>query len=54
MWTGTNPNTVVHAHEDGGIIHCENSHITVFTSHHALPHWKLEGCRHVSFYSVGY
>jgi RTX calcium-binding nonapeptide repeat (4 copies) len=54
VWTGTNPDTVVHAHEDGGIIHCENSHIVVFTSHHALPHWKLEGCRHVSFYSVGY
>jgi hypothetical protein len=54
VWTGTNPNTVVHAHEDGGIIHCENSHITVFTSHHALPHWKLEGCKRVSFFSVGY
>lgn len=54
VWTGTNPNTVVHAHENGGIIHCENSRIVVFTSHHALPHWKLEGCRHVSFYSVGY
>src|SRR5580704_6540286 len=44
VWTGTNPDTVVHAHEDGGVIHCENAHITVFTSHHALPHWKLDGC----------
>jgi hypothetical protein len=26
----------------------------VFTSHHALPHYKLHGCRHISFYSVGY
>jgi RTX calcium-binding nonapeptide repeat (4 copies) len=54
VWTGTNPDTVVHAHEDGGVIHCENSSIVVYTSHHALPHWKLDGCQHISFYSVGY
>jgi hypothetical protein len=54
VWTGTNPLTVVHAHEDGGVIHCENPNITVYTSHHAKPHWKFEGCRHISFYSVGY
>jgi RTX calcium-binding nonapeptide repeat (4 copies) len=54
VWTGTNPRTVVHAHEDSGVIHCENPHIVVFTSHHALPHYKLDGCRHISFYSVGY
>jgi hypothetical protein len=54
VWTGTNPKTVVHAHEDGGVIHCENPQQVVFTSHHAKPHWKFEGCRHISFYSVGY
>jgi RTX calcium-binding nonapeptide repeat (4 copies) len=54
VWTGTNPQTVIHIHEDGGIVHCENPHQTVYTSHHALPHWKLHGCRHISFYSVGY
>jgi hypothetical protein len=54
VWTGTNPATVVHAHENGGVIHCENPHQVVYTSHHAKPHWKLDGCRHVSFYSVGY
>jgi hypothetical protein len=54
VWTGTNPRTVVHAHEDAGVIHCQNPSIVVFTSHHALPHWKLDGCRHISFYSVGY
>jgi hypothetical protein len=54
VWTGTNPRTVVHAHEDSGVIHCENPQIVVFTSHHALPHYKLDGCRHISFYSVGY
>jgi hypothetical protein len=54
VWTGTNPNTVVHAHEDSGVIHCQNPHIVVFTSHRALPHYKLDGCRRISFYSVGY
>jgi hypothetical protein len=54
VWTGSNPDTVVHAHEDSGVIHCENPQIVVFTSHHALPHYKLDGCRHISFYSVGY
>jgi hypothetical protein len=54
VWTGTNPLTVVHAHEGSGIIHCENRHIVVYTSHHALPHYTLHGCRHISFYSVGY
>ena len=54
VWTGTNPATVVHAHEDSGVIHCENPHQLVYTSHHALPHYKLDGCRRISFYSVGY
>jgi len=54
VWTGTNPATVVHAHENSGVINCENPNIVVFTSHHALPHYKLDGCRRISFYSVGY
>jgi len=54
VWTGTNPHTVVHAHEDSGVVHCENPHIVVFTSHHAKPRWKFERCQHISFYSVGY
>jgi hypothetical protein len=54
VWTGTNPQTVVHAHENGGVIHCESPKIVVYTSHHALPHYKLSGCRHISFYSVGF
>jgi hypothetical protein len=54
VWTGTDPATVVHAHEGSGVIHCESPGIVVFTSHHALPHYKLDGCRHISFYSVGY
>jgi len=54
VWTGTNPHTVVHAHEDAGVIHCENPNVVVFTSHHALPHWTFDGCRRISFYTVGY
>lgn len=54
VWTGTDPRTVVHAHEGSGVIHCENPRIVVFTSHHALPHYRLDGCRHISFFSVGY
>jgi hypothetical protein len=54
VWTGTNPRTVVHAHEGSGVIHCESPAIVVFTSHHALPHYKLDGCSHISFFSVGY
>ncbi len=54
VWTGTSRQTVVHAHEGSGVIHCESPGIVVYTSHHALPHYKLHGCRHISFYSVGY
>ena len=45
---------LVHAHEGSGVIHCENPQIIVYTSHHAKPHYKLDGCRRISFYSVGY
>jgi RTX calcium-binding nonapeptide repeat (4 copies) len=54
VWTGTDGATVVHAHEGSGVIHCQNPGIVVFTSHRALPHYRLDGCRRISFYSVGY
>jgi hypothetical protein len=54
VYTGTDPETVVHAHSGSGTIHCENPRIVIFTSHKALPHYKLIGCKRVSFYSVGY
>jgi hypothetical protein len=54
VWTGSNPATVVHAHEGSGVIHCQSPAIVVFTSHRALPHYRLLGCRRISFYSVGY
>jgi hypothetical protein len=54
VYTGTDPETIVHAHSGSGTIHCENPQIIVFTSHHALPHYKLIDCKRISFYSVGY
>jgi hypothetical protein len=54
VWTGTDAATVVHAHEGSGVIHCQNPAIIVFTSHRALPHYRLDGCRRISFFSVGY
>jgi hypothetical protein len=56
VWTGTNPRTVVHAHASGisGVIHCQSSGIVVFLSTVSERHFKLDGCRHISHYSVGY
>jgi hypothetical protein len=56
VWTGTNPRTVVHAHASGisGVIHCQSSGIVVFLSTVSERHFKLDGCRHVSHFSVGY
>ena len=54
VWAGKDPATVGHAHEGSGVVHCENPHQVVFTSHHALPHYKLDGCKRISFFSVGY
>ena len=54
VWTGTNPRTVVHAHEDSGVIHCENpQHRRLHQPPRPAP-LKLDGCQHISFYSVGY
>jgi RTX calcium-binding nonapeptide repeat (4 copies) len=56
VWTGTNPKTVVHAHGPGtsGVIHCESRGIVVYMSHPSRKHFTLDGCRHVSYFSVGY
>ena len=53
VWTGTNPKTVVHAHNTG-YIHCQSPGIIVYTFRSVLPHYHLYDCRHISFYSVGY
>ncbi len=56
VWTGSNPKTVVHAHNPGtsGVIHCQSTRIVVFLSKVSERHFKLEGCGRISHYSVGY
>jgi hypothetical protein len=56
VWTGTNPRTVVHAHASGigGVIHCQAPGIVTFLSTVSEKHFKLDGCHHISHYSVGY
>ncbi len=36
------------------MIHCENPRIVVFTSHHALPHYRLDGLSAHQLLLVGY
>jgi hypothetical protein len=56
VWTGTNPRTVVHAHVSGisGVIHCQSPGVVVFLGVVSERHFKLDGCRHISHFSVGY
>jgi hypothetical protein len=56
VWTGTNPGTVVHAHNPGtsGAIHCQSAGVIVFLSTVSERDFKLYGCHHTSHYSVGY
>lgn len=56
VWTGSNPGTVVHAHNanTSGSIHCQSAGVTVFLGSTSEKHFKLYGCHHISHYSVGY
>ncbi len=56
VWTGTDPHTVVHAHDAGtsGAIHCQSPGIVVYLSTVSERDFRLHGCRHISHYSVGY
>jgi hypothetical protein len=56
VWTGTNPRTVVHAHVSGisGVIHCQAAGIVVYLSTVSERHFTLDGCKHISHFSVGY
>jgi RTX calcium-binding nonapeptide repeat (4 copies) len=56
VWTGSDARTVVHAHNPGtsGVIHCQSAGIVVFLSTISQRHFKLDGCRHISHFSVGY
>jgi Ca2+-binding RTX toxin-like protein len=49
VWTGTDPETVVHAIGDGGVVHCENAAIKIITTHRTRPRYRLLGCGHVTF-----
>jgi hypothetical protein len=56
VWTGSDPRTVVHAHNSGisGVIHCQSPGVVVFLSTVSERHFKLDGCHHISHFSVGY
>jgi hypothetical protein len=56
VWTGTNPKTVVHAHASGisGVIHCQSPAIVLYLSTVSEHHFQLDGCHHISHFSVGY
>ena len=56
VWTGSNPKTVVHAFLAGtsGVIHCQSPGIVVYLSKTSQHQFKLDGCRRISHYSVGY
>jgi hypothetical protein len=56
VWTGSDPRTVVHAHVSGisGVIHCQSPGVVVYLSVVSERHFTLDGCKHVSHYSVGY
>jgi Ca2+-binding RTX toxin-like protein len=45
---------VVHAHFGRGVIRCGSSKATVFISHRSRKHYKLHGCRHISYKTLGY
>lgn len=45
---------VVHAHFGRGEIHCDSPAVTVYLSRSGRAGWKLFGCRHISYATVGY
>ena len=53
IWTGGGRD-IVHAHFGGGEIHCDSPTVTVFLSRMSRPHYKLFGCNHISYKTLGY
>jgi len=45
---------VVHAHFGHGAIHCNSDTVTVYLSRAGRHRWKLFGCRHISYATLGY
>ncbi|HEX4362997.1 MAG TPA: hypothetical protein VHZ75_00490 [Solirubrobacteraceae bacterium] len=44
----------VHAHFGSGTIRCASTKATIFLSHRSAKHYKLRGCTHVSYKTLGY
>jgi Ca2+-binding RTX toxin-like protein len=53
VWTGTGK-TMVHASVGGGVIHCQSAKAIVFLSKRSRPHYRLPGCRHLSYFTSGH
>lgn len=53
IWTGAGADKV-HAHFGRGEIHCGSRADVVYLSHASRPHYRLFGCSHVSFATLGY
>jgi hypothetical protein len=45
---------VVHAHFGRGEIHCDSPAVTVYLSHKSRRRYRLFGCRHISYFTLGY
>ncbi|MDX6699933.1 MAG: hypothetical protein QOF26_159 [Baekduia sp.] len=45
---------VVHAHFGSGSITCHSPQTVVFLSHRSRPGYQLNGCRHISYKTLGY
>ena len=45
---------VIHAHYGRGQIHCGSKTDLVYISHKSLPHYKLTGCKRISFKTLGF
>lgn len=45
---------VIHAHYGSGRIHCGSKTDLVYISHKSLSHYKLTGCKRISFKTLGF
>lgn len=56
VWTGSNPATIVHAHNPGtsGTIHCGSPAQVIYLSTISQQHFKLDGCHRISHFTLGY
>ena len=55
IYTGGGPD-VVHAHfgARGSEIHCDSGGVLVYMSHKRRSHYKLYGCKRISYRTLGY